>query len=59
VAPRLLAHLSMAEEPEEDERVSKRVVYEHTTSSRNNAPALIVGALLALALIVYIVMHLH
>lgn len=55
----LLAPLRMVQEPEDEERVSKRVVYEHTTSSGNNLPAIIIAALLALGLVVYIVMHLH
>ena len=45
--------------PEEDERISKRVVYEHETSSRQNKGAIIAITLIALATIVFIVMQLH
>jgi hypothetical protein len=58
MAPPLLLSPGMPES-EDEERVSKRVVYEHSTSSGNNAPAIIIAAIIALALVVYIVMHLR
>jgi hypothetical protein len=45
----------MAVEPEEDEHISRQVVYEHTTSSRQNVGVIIAIVVLALALVVFIV----
>lgn len=42
-------------EPEEEERVTKRVIVEHTTSSRQNVGVFIAIAVLAIALIAFIV----
>ncbi len=47
----------MAVEPEEDEHISRQVVYEHTTSSRQNIGVIIAIVVLALALVVFIVMQ--
>jgi flagellar basal body-associated protein FliL len=48
--------------PEDDERVSRKVVYEHTATSGSSHSAMItiiVIVVLALALIGYILMHVH
>ena len=48
--------------PEDDERVSRKVVYEHTESSGSSHSAaitIIVIVVLALVLIGYILMHMH
>ncbi len=43
--------------PEDDERVSRQVVYTHTTSSRQNTAVIIAILVLALALVAFIVMQ--
>jgi hypothetical protein len=45
--------------PDDDERVSKRVVYEHSTSAKSNTGAIIAIVVIALALVIFIVMNLH
>ena len=45
--------------PEDEERISKRVVYEHQTSARQNRGAIIAIVFLALATLVFIFMHMH
>ena len=48
--------------PEDDERVSRKVVYEHTESSgssRSMGITIIVIIALALVLVGYILMHVH
>lgn len=45
--------------PEDEERISKRVVYEHQTSARQNRGAMIAITLIAIATIVFIFMQLH
>ena len=59
----LLQPLSMPDEarpPDEDEeRVSKRVVYEHSTSSSQNLGAIIAIVVIAIALVVFIFMKMH
>jgi hypothetical protein len=48
--------------PDDDERVSRKVVYEHTESSGSSHSAaitIIVIVVLALVLIGYILMHMH
>lgn len=59
MAPPLLHLLSMAE-PENDS-VQRKVVVENvtTTSSRNSAAAWIIIGILAVALIVYILVHMR
>jgi hypothetical protein len=49
----------MADEPEQ--QVSKKVVYEthDSTTSRSSMPAIIAIAVIAIALITYILMHLR
>ena len=57
----LLCPPSMAE-PEEDERVSRKVVYEHSASSGSSWPVgwtIGIIAVIAIAIVVYIVMHLR
>jgi len=49
----------MPELPEDDERISKKVVYEHSTSSRMNPGIIIAIVVIALALVVFIMMHVH
>lgn len=49
----------MSNLPDDEERVSKRVVYEHTTSARQNTGAIIAIIIIAVALIVFIVMHMN
>jgi hypothetical protein len=52
----------MAEPTEPEEKVSKKVTYEHVTSSgtwKQNLVIIIVLLVIALALIGYIVMHMH
>jgi hypothetical protein len=58
VAPPLLRSDGMAES-EDEERVSKKVVYEHTTSSGKNGPMLIVIAVIVIAIVVFIFMNIH
>jgi hypothetical protein len=45
----------------EDDRVSKKVVYEQVTSSSggNNAWMLIVIAVIVIAIVVYVLLHIH
>jgi hypothetical protein len=48
--------------PEDDERVSRKVVYEHSATSGSSHSAMItiiVIVILALALVGYILMHVH
>ena len=48
--------------PDDDERVSRKVVYEHSAtsgSSHSTAITIIVIVVIALALIGYILMHVH
>jgi hypothetical protein len=60
MAPSLLRSPAMTEQPPEDEeRISKRVVYEHQTSSRQNLGAIIAISLIAIATLVFIFMHMH
>jgi hypothetical protein len=63
VALHLLPNPSMSTlPPEDDERVSRKVVYEHTETSGSSHSALItiiVIVVLALALVGYILMHVH
>jgi len=58
VAPPLLRSNGMAES-EDEERVSKKVVYEHTTSSGKNGPMLIVIAVIVIAVVVFIFVNIH
>ena len=61
MAPRLLP-ISTMPEPSDGERVSKKVVIEHsatTGTSRSVAYTIGVIVVIALALIIYIVMHMH
>ena len=62
-AGQLLRPLSMPDAvppPDEDEeRVSKRVVYEHSTSSSQNLGAIIAIVVIAVALVVFIFMKMH
>jgi hypothetical protein len=44
--------------PDDDEHISKKVVYEHTTSARQNMGAIIAIVVIAIALLVFIIMHL-
>lgn len=63
MALRLLPQLSMSLPPtDDDERVSRKVVYETSSSSgssRSFGITVIVIAVIALALIGYILMHVH
>jgi len=48
--------------PDDDERVSRKVVYEHTAtsgSSHSTMITIIVIVFIALALVGYILMHMH
>ncbi len=49
----------MPEPNEPEEEVTKRVVYEHVSTSRQNAAVIIILIVIAVALIGYIVMHIH
>ena len=49
----------MSVPPEDDERVSKRVVYEHSTSARQNTGAIIAITLIAIAVVVFIFMQIR
>ncbi|HKO58558.1 MAG TPA: hypothetical protein VJ276_22015 [Thermoanaerobaculia bacterium] len=49
----------MSDIPPDDERVSKKVVYEHTTSARQNIGVIIAIVVLAIALVVFIVMQMR
>jgi hypothetical protein len=52
----------MAEPNEPDDQVRKKVIYEHVTTSgsqRTNLVVIIVLVVIALALIGYILMHMH
>lgn len=53
----LLRLRSMSDIPPDDEHVSKKVVYEHTTSSRGNIGAIIAIVVIAIALVVFIFMQ--
>lgn len=47
---------------DDDEHVSRKVIYEHSASSgsgRSSGVAIIIIAIVALALVAYIVMHMH
>jgi len=49
-------------EPDDDEVVSKRVVYEHSASSgssRSVGPTLIVIGIVVIAIVVYVITHMH
>jgi hypothetical protein len=63
VALHLLPNPSMSQlPPDDDERVSRKVVYEHSASSGSSHSAtvtIIVIVVLALILIGYILMHVH
>ncbi|MCU1244754.1 MAG: hypothetical protein JWN02_664 [Acidobacteria bacterium] len=59
LAPPLLHRPGMPELPEDDERISKRVVYEHSTSSRMNPGIIIAIVVIAVALVVFILTHMH
>lgn len=48
-----------AQPPDEEERISKKVVYTHETSSRQNMGAIIAITLLALGTIVFIFMQMR
>ena len=60
MAPPLLTSLSMAE-PEDEDVVAKKVVYEtrNTSSTRNTGITMLVIAVVAIALIVWIVMQMR
>jgi hypothetical protein len=58
--PRVVEHETIVDD--DDERVSRKVIYEHSASSgssHSSGAAILVIALVALALIAYIVMHMH
>jgi len=55
----LLRHTGMSDIPPDDERVSKKVVYEHTTSARQNVGVIIAIVVLAIALVVFIFMQMR
>jgi hypothetical protein len=57
VALPLLPRKSMSDVPPDDERVSKKVVYEHSTSARGNMGAIIAIVVIAIALLVFILTH--
>lgn len=63
MAPHLLPNLSMSQPPtDDDERVSRKVVYETTETSGSSHSAgitIIIIVVLALVLIGYILMHMH
>ena len=62
VALHLLPTSSMPEPNEPDDRVTKKVEYEHVTSSgssRQNIVVILVLVVIALAIIGYIFMHMH
>jgi hypothetical protein len=62
VALHLLTLLDMPEPTEPDEQISKKVVYEHVTSSgtsRNTMIAIAVILVIALVLVGYILTHIH
>jgi uncharacterized membrane protein len=42
-----------------EERVSKRVVYEHTTATGNSTGVIIAIVVIAVIIVVYIVMHMR
>ena len=57
MAPPLLRLPTMSDVPPDDERVSKKVVYEHSTSARGNVGMIIAIVVIAIALVVFIVMQ--
>jgi len=58
MAPALLRRSSMPDvSPDDDEHISKKVVYEHTTSARQNLGAIIAIIVIAVALLVFILTH--
>lgn len=58
MAPALLRRLGMPDvSPDDDEHISKKVVYEHTTSARQNLGAIIAIIVIAVALLVFILTH--
>ncbi len=62
MALHLLLNLSMPTPSNDDEQVSRKVIYEHTASSGSSHSAMItiiVIATAALVLIGYILMHVH
>lgn len=48
---------TMSDVPPDDERVSKKVVYEHSTSARGNVGMIIAIVVIAIALVVFIMMQ--
>jgi hypothetical protein len=58
MAPRLLAQSAMAE-PDHEESVSKRVVYEKVSSSttRNNVPVMIIVLVIVAAIVFFVMRH--
>jgi hypothetical protein len=62
VALHLLSLLPMPEPTEPDDQVSKKVIYEHVTSSGSSRNVMIViGVILVIALVIvgYILTHIH
>ncbi len=47
------------DKPDDDERVSRQVVYEHTTSTRQNTAAIIAIIVVALLLIAFVLMQIR
>ena len=61
MAPRLLPISTMAE-PSDEERISKKVIVEHssaTGTSKSVGYTIGIIAVIAIALIIYIVLHMH
>jgi hypothetical protein len=61
MAPPLLPRTSMPD-PEDDEVVSKKVVYEHSASSgssRSVGPTIIVIAIVVIAIVAYVMTQIH
>lgn len=46
-------------EPQDDERISKRVVYEHSTSSKGSTGIIIAIIVIAIALVAFIVVQMR
>ena len=55
----LLSNSAMPNAPDEEERISRKVVVEHQTTSSQNTVAIIIIVVIALALVAWILMHLH
>jgi hypothetical protein len=51
--------MSVPPQDDNEERVSKRVVYEHTTATGNSTGVIIAIVVVAVIIIAYIVMHMH